>query len=104
MADIDHLAPSFLAAICRQEWGLMKALPSSSGKMQLEGEFVTVPRKLYNHLRQAHSLLGKRLAHVCESGKCIQLAKQEELRTMIAAWTRLGLFRACFEPARNGLF
>ena len=24
--------------------------------------------------------------------------------TMIAAWTRLGLFRACFEPARNGLF
>ena len=82
----------------------MKALPSSSGKMQLEGEFVTVPRKLYNHLRQAHSLLGKRLAYVCESGKCIQLAKQEELRTMIAAWTRLGLFRACFEPARNGLF
>lgn len=51
-------------------------LPSSSGKMQLEGEFVPVPIKLYNHLRQAHSLLGKG-CRMFASGKCIQLAKKE---------------------------
>ena len=50
---------SFPAENMSARRGLMKALSSSSGKMQLEGEFVTVPRKLYNHPRQAHSLLGK---------------------------------------------
>ena len=61
--------------------------------MQLDEEFVTIPRELYNHLREAHKLLGKGLQFVRDSGKFIELAKAEE--ESVSWWLRgpaLGFF------------
>jgi len=75
-----------------------------ASQMQLDEEFVTIPRELYNHLREAHKLLGKGLQFVRDSGKFIELAKAEEVRELVAAWTRPGLFRACLNDAEKCLF
>jgi len=56
-----------------------------ASKMQLDEEFVTIPRELYNHLREAHKLLGKGLQFVRDSGKFIELAKAEEVCELVAA-------------------
>jgi len=81
-----------------------KPSPGAPSNMESEEEFVRIPRKLYNHLREAHSLLGKGLIHVRDSAKSIQSAKKKELRTLAAAWTRPELFRACLDDAENCLF
>ena len=81
-----------------------KPSPGAPSNMESEEEFVTIPRKLYNRLREAHSLLGKGLIHVRDSAKSIQSAKKKELRTLAAAWTRPELFRACLDDAENCLF
>ena len=51
--------------------------------MESDEELVTIPRKLYNHLREAHKLLGKGLQFVRDSGKFIELTKAEELRELV---------------------
>ena len=76
-------------------------------KMGLDSEFVTIPRELFCHLREAHSLLGKGLNYVGDTAKWSQLVKKEELRTLVAAWTPLsrhGHFRACLDDAETSLF
>lgn len=96
---------SFLRGIMSSRNGSRKKpSPGAPSNMESEEEFVTIPRKLYNHLREAHSLLGKGLIHVRDSAKSIQSAKKKELRTLVAAWTRPELFRACLDDAENCLF
>ena len=75
-------------------------------KIGLESEFVTIPRELFNAYRKSHSLLQKGFKHLDAIAEWIQLAKKEELRTLVDAWTpeaRHEHFRVCLDDAENSL-
>jgi hypothetical protein len=64
-----------------------------ASQMQLDEEFVTIPRELYNHLREAHKLLGKGLRTVCS--RQWQIYRISKSRRSLSWWLRgpaLGFF------------